>query len=149
MAAIQRTAATRSDRRMLLLCRQREDVQREAFLRRIDFRRERIRHQPWAAAASAGRYRDILLAVDAVRHREALHRCRELRFPEDLARLHIDGSEHLVAIADERDAARSCDNTREERSALLDLPDFLQRSHVVSGKLADVAVASRTLVKRT
>src|SRR5687768_15042967 len=114
----------------LLLIRQCKHVQRKSLLRWIDFRRDRIRHQPWTTAASTCRYRDVLLAVDAVGHRESLNSRSEFGFPKHLAALDIDGFEHLITIADESHTARRRDDAGQESGALLEFPHFFQSPHV-------------------
>src|SRR5262245_23121014 len=132
----------------LLLVRQCEHVESEAIVRRIDLRSDRVRHEPRAAAAFAGGDGDVLLSVDAVRHREALNCRRELLFPENLAGLHVYGFEHLVAVSDKRDSACGRYDGRLEGCSLLEFPDFFQRLYIVSRQLAEVAVAARAFIER-
>src|SRR5205814_329775 len=59
---------------LLLLVRQREHVEREALIGRINLRRNDIRNQPRTAPALSGRHGDVLFTIDAVRHGETLDR---------------------------------------------------------------------------
>ena len=105
-----------------------------------DLRRDGARHLPRAAAAEPGRHRDVLLAVHREADRETLHGRRQPRIPEDLARLHVEGAEVAIEIADKRQAAGGRQHRGEERRALLVAPQLLHRADVVGGQLADVAL---------
>ncbi len=84
-----------------------------------------------------------MLAVDGEADREALHRRREPRLPDDAAVAHVDGLEAAVEIAGEGDAAGRRQHGRQERRALLERPGLLERVDVERGELADVAVRAR------
>src|SRR5688572_7310793 len=86
---------------LLLSIRQREHVHSESRLWRINFGRNRVRYEPWTAAASSRRHGDILLVADAVGYREPLYRSREFGFPQHFAGLYVDRLEHLIAVAHE------------------------------------------------
>src|SRR5690606_16397527 len=58
---------------------------------------------------------------------------------------HVDGFELAIEIADERDAAARRQHGREERRALLERPQLVERTRLVSGELADVAIRARHL----
>src|SRR5207247_902289 len=131
----------------LLLLRQREYIQRVARCGRMNVWRDGGRHETRAAAAVPGRHGDVLPAVDAERHREALDRRAEARLPQDLSRLHVKCAEHAIEIADEREAAGRRDRRRHERRALRVRPVLFQCADVEGAELADVAVAARHLVE--
>src|SRR6187402_3891568 len=73
----------------LILFRQGEHVQRVAGRGMMDFRCNQRRNDARAAPADPGRHGDILPPVCGERDREALHRRRQPRLPEDLARLDV------------------------------------------------------------
>src|SRR5262249_23918110 len=123
-------------------------MQRVAFVWWIDFRRDRVRDKPRAAAALSRSHGDVLLGANTVRHREALDGCGEFGFPEHFARLHIDGFEHLIAVAAEGEASGCREHAGKKSGSLLQRPDFFERLHVKSREFADIAVAAGHLVKR-
>src|SRR5690606_3219877 len=127
--------------------RQREHVERLSASRRLDLGRDQVRHEARASAAEPGRDRDVLLAVDLVADREALHRRREARLPDDAAVAHVDRFELAVEVADEHEAAGRRQRGGQERRALLERPRLLHRVDVEGAEPADVAVAARHLVE--
>src|SRR5207248_10190429 len=88
-----------------LALRQSEHVERVAVQRMAHIRFDGPRDIARAAAAKTGGYGDILLAVDAETHREALHRGAQPRLPQLLARRRVESMEGAVEITDKRDAA--------------------------------------------
>src|SRR4051812_27789513 len=113
----------------------------------MNIRRDGRGHEARAAAAVAGRDGDVLASVDRERHGESLDRRAEARFPQDLAGLDVEGAEHAIEVADERDAARRGDRRGHERRALLVRPILFQSADVERAELPDVAVAARHFVK--
>src|SRR5580704_7814691 len=63
----------------------REDVQRIASSRIMEFRRDNGRHATRTAAAIARGHREVLFATRGERHGEALHRGRKPRLPQNAA----------------------------------------------------------------
>src|SRR5438093_4398152 len=124
-----------------LSVRQREDVQRVAVFGVVDVGRNRSRHLSRAAASQTRRDRDVLLARDAERDREALNGGSEAGLPQNLPGLHVERAEVAIEIADKGHAAGGGQNSREKRRPLLIIPDLAERVDVVGGELADVTVA--------
>src|SRR5687768_14084978 len=89
-----------------LFLHQLEDIQRVATRRGVYLRRDGPRLLTGAAAAVAGRHRDILLTVGRERHREALHRGLEPHLPQHIAGPDVERAEVAIEIADEDHAAR-------------------------------------------
>ena len=71
----------------------------------------------------------------------ALRRRAEPRLPEHLAGLHVVRAHVAIDVADEHEAAGRRKRRRQERRALLVLPHFLHRPHVVGGELAGLFLA--------
>ena len=82
------------------------------------------------------------LPSDAVGHGEALHGCAQARFPQHLARLHVENVHAAIDVPDQHPPARGGQRRREERRVLLVLPHLVHRLHVVRRQLADVAVGA-------
>ena len=75
---------------------------------------QQVRHVAGTPAAEPGRYRHVLLAVDAEADREPLNRCAEPPFPEHLAGPNVVRPEPPVEITREDEAAPSREGRRVE-----------------------------------
>src|SRR5262245_34727959 len=82
----------------------REDVERLPRCRNTNLRRDRRWHEARAAATEPRRHGNVLTSIDREGNREALHRRRESRAPQDFAASHVDRFELAIEIAHERNA---------------------------------------------
>src|SRR4030095_12481241 len=94
-----------------------------------------------------GHDRDVLFAVDAEGHGEALDGRREPRLPQDLARFDIECPEMSIEISGEHDATGRGDDGGHERRPLFVGPHFLHGPGVEGSQLADVAIGTWHLVE--
>src|SRR4051812_17028717 len=124
----------------LLLFGQSKDIERVPSRGMMDVGGYQSGDLAWAAAAHSCRDADVLLAADAEREREALHRSSEADVEEDLAAIGVERAEVAVEVAGESNAARCRKHGCEERGALLVFPEFLHRADIVGGQFPDVAV---------
>src|SRR6266700_7603794 len=100
--------------------RQSEHIDRIAVQRVPHIRFDGPRDIARAAAAKTGRYGDILLAVDAATHREALHRGAQPRLPQLLACRGVESVEGAVEIAHEGHPAIGCQYTGQPFGPLIE-----------------------------
>src|SRR4051812_1653 len=100
----------------------------------------RRRNDARTSAAIAAGDRHVLLAVDAERDGESLHRCAEPGFPENLSRFHFERPAPAVEVSGECEATSRCHGRGHEGRALLVRPQLLHRAYVKCRESADVAV---------
>src|SRR5438477_7880952 len=103
-----------------LALRQSEYVDGIAVQRVPDVRFDGPRDIARAAAAKTGGYGDILLAVDAETHREALHRGAKPRLPQLLARRRVESMEGAVEVTDKGDAGIGRQHSRQPFGPLIE-----------------------------